>query len=229
MTATLDNEVAELRRANAELQRRLDEALTREVATAEVMAVINSSPGDLTPVFEALLETGARLCRAEQAVITLRNSQDGLYHYGTSFGYSAEFKELLVGNPVAPGRTSLLGRTALEGQVVHIEDAAVDPEYKWAEALRLGRWHTGLGVPLLRNGTVVGVVALTRKRVERFTDKQIELIKTLPTKRSSPSRTHGYWSTCTRAMNAMAWSAKRLPRVSTNGISSAIRCGYRRV
>ena len=66
MTATLDDEVAELRRANAELQQRLDEALTREVATAEVMAVINSSPGDLTPVFEALLETGARLCRAEQ-------------------------------------------------------------------------------------------------------------------------------------------------------------------
>jgi len=178
MTATLDDEVTELRRANAELQQRLDEALTREVATAEVMGVINSSPGDLTPVFESLLETGARLCRAEQAVITLRNSQDGLYHYGTSFGYSDEFKELLAHNPVAPGRASLLGRTALEKRVVHIEDAAVDPDYKWAEALRLGRWSTGLGVPLLRDGSVIGVVALTRRRVERFTDKQIELIKT---------------------------------------------------
>jgi PAS domain S-box-containing protein len=61
---------------------------------------------------------------------------------------------------------------------VHIEDAAVDPDYKWAEALRLGRWHTGLGVPLLLDGSVVGILALTRRRVERFTDKQIELIKT---------------------------------------------------
>jgi PAS domain S-box-containing protein len=178
MTATLDHEIAELRRTNAELQRRLDEAFDQQTATAEVLQVISSSRGDLAPVFESLLETGARLCRAEQAVITLRNSQDGLYHYGTSFGYSAEFKELLVSNPVAPGRTSLLGRTALEGQVVHIEDAAADPDYKWAEALRLGRWHTGLGVPLLRDGSVIGVVALTRRRVERFTDKQIELIKT---------------------------------------------------
>jgi PAS domain S-box-containing protein len=61
---------------------------------------------------------------------------------------------------------------------VHIEDAAADPDYKWAEALCLGRWHTGLGVPLLRDGSVVGILALTRRRVERFTDKQIELIKT---------------------------------------------------
>ncbi len=83
-----------------------------------------------------------------------------------------------MGNPVALGRASLLGRTALEGRVVHIEDAAVDPDYKWSEALRLGRWHTGLGVPLLRDGSVVGILALTRRRVERFTDPQIELIKT---------------------------------------------------
>jgi PAS domain S-box-containing protein len=185
MTATLDDELADLRRANAELQRRLDErtaerdeALEHQVATGEVLKIISQSGGELGSVLDTLLETGARLCRAEQAVVTLRNSQDGLYHYGTSFGYSAEFKELLVGNPIAPGRASLLGRTALEGQVVHIEDAAVDPDYKWAEALRLGRWHTGLGVPLLLDGSVVGVLALTRRRVERFTDKQIELVNT---------------------------------------------------
>ena len=185
MAVKVDATVADLRRTIAELRNELGErdaelreALDQQTATAEVLQVINSSPGDLMPVFEALLETGARLCRAEQAVITLRNPQDGLYHYGASFGYSAEFKELLVGAPVAPGRASLIGRTALEGQVVHIEDAAVDPDYKWGEALRLGRWHTGLGVPLLRDGSVVGILALTRRRVERFTDPQIELIKT---------------------------------------------------
>jgi PAS domain S-box-containing protein len=180
-----DDTQIDLRRTVAELRRQLDartaerdEALTQQTATAEVLQVINSSPGDLGPVFETLLGTGARLCKAEQAVIALRNPQDGLYHYGASFGYSRDFKDLLIRNPVAPGRVSLIGRTAVEARVVHIEDAAADPEYKWAEALRLGRWHTGLGVPLLRDGAVVGTLALTRRRIERFTNKQIELIKT---------------------------------------------------
>jgi two-component system NtrC family sensor kinase len=170
--------VAALRQELAALAAERDEALAERAAMAEVLQVINSSSGDLGLVFETLLGTGARLCKAEQAVITLRNLQDGLYHYGASFGYGRDFKDLLIRNPVAPGRASLIGRTALEGRVVHIEDAAADPEYKWAEALRLGRWHTGLGVPLLRDGAVTGTFALTRRRIERFTDKQIELIKT---------------------------------------------------
>jgi two-component system, NtrC family, sensor kinase len=170
--------VAALRQELAALAAERDEALAERAAMAEVLQVINSSSGDLGLVFETLLGTGARLCKAEQAAITLRNPQDGLYHYGASFGYGRDFKDLLIRNPVAPGRASLIGRTALEGRVVHIEDAAADPEYKWAEALRLGRWHTGLGVPLLRDGVVVGTLALTRRRIERFTDKQIELLKT---------------------------------------------------
>ena len=170
--------IAELRRELDTRTAERDEALEQQTAAAEVLQVINASPGDLGLIFETLLGTGARLCKAEQAVITLRNPKDGLYHYGASFGYGRDFKDLLIRNPVAAGRASLIGRTALEGRVVHIEDAAADPEYNWPEALRLGRWHTGLGVPLLRDGAVVGTLALTRRRIERFTNKQIELIKT---------------------------------------------------
>jgi hypothetical protein len=104
-----DDTQIDLRETVAELQRQLeartterDEALEQQTATAEVLQVINSSPGDLGLVFETLLGTGARLCKAEQAAITLRNPQDGLYHFRTSFGYGQDFKDLLIRNPVAP-------------------------------------------------------------------------------------------------------------------------------
>jgi GAF domain-containing protein/anti-sigma regulatory factor (Ser/Thr protein kinase) len=158
--------------------RDLQESLEYQTATSDVLKVISQSAGEIEPVLNTLLETGALLCQAEQAIIALRDPEDGRYHYATSFGYSADFKDLLVNNPVAPGRGALIGRTALERHVVHIEDAASDPEYTWAAALQTGRWRTGLGVPLLREGSVIGVLALTRTRVERFTEKQIELVRT---------------------------------------------------
>ena len=144
MSAKPDNTLADPEQLITNLQRQLavsnaerDEERAQKAALSQLFELISSSPGDLGLVFETLLRTGARLCKAEQAVITLRSPRDGHYHYRASFGYGRDFRNLLVRNPVAPGRASLIGRTALEGRVVHIEDAAADPEYKWAEALRL--------------------------------------------------------------------------------------------
>ena len=80
--------------------------------------------------------------------------------------------------PLAPGRDSLVGRTALEGRVVHIPDILADSEYNQPEAAKLGRWRTMIGVPLLREGTPIGALTLTRSVVRPFTDKQIELLTT---------------------------------------------------
>src|SRR5262249_46388769 len=79
---------------------------------------------------------------------------------------------------LAPGRDSLVGRIALEGRVVHIPDILADPEYDQPEAAKLGRWRTMIGVPLLREGTPIGALTLTRSVVRPFTDKQIELLTT---------------------------------------------------
>jgi two-component system NtrC family sensor kinase len=73
------------------------------------------------------------------------------------------------------GRGSMVGRTIMEGQTVHIADVQIEPGYEMAEAAKIGGIHTTLGVPLLREGTPIGVVLLQRKTVRPFTNKQIEL------------------------------------------------------
>ena len=78
---------------------------------------------------------------------------------------------------IVPGRDSIAGRVALEGRVVHVEDIAADPDYAHPETVAAGR-RTGLGVPLLREGAVLGTINLWRKRVEPFTERQIELVRT---------------------------------------------------
>src|SRR5262244_4324258 len=80
--------------------------------------------------------------------------------------------------PLEPGRGSITGRVALEGKVVHVHDVQTDSEYRMAERMKLGDVRTVLGVPLLREGTPIGVIALQRKSVQPFTEKQIELATT---------------------------------------------------
>jgi signal transduction histidine kinase len=81
-------------------------------------------------------------------------------------------------HPIAAGQGSIVGRAVMHGATIHIPDVLADPEYKMTEAATLGGAHTMLGVPLLREGTPIGVILLQRKAVRPFTDKQIELVET---------------------------------------------------
>ena len=80
--------------------------------------------------------------------------------------------------PVKPERGTVTGRALLEGKIIHIADVLADPDYSWSEAQRLGGFRTILGVPMLREGIPIGVLALTRDDVRPFTQKQIELVST---------------------------------------------------
>jgi GAF domain-containing protein len=79
---------------------------------------------------------------------------------------------------IAPGRDSLVGRIALEGRMIHIPDILADPEYNQPVSAKLGGWRTMIGVPLMREGTPIGALTLTRSAVRPFTDRQIELLTT---------------------------------------------------
>jgi GAF domain-containing protein/DNA-binding response OmpR family regulator len=165
---------------NTRLLNELRESLLQQTATADVLKVISRSVSELQTVLDTLVETAAHLCNAEMALILRREGE--AYRLAANFGFSPEYeaflKERHSSMPISPGRGTVTARVALEGRVVHIEDITTDPEYALPESSSLGKARTALGVPLLRQNVPIGVIVLARQRVERFTDKQIELVTT---------------------------------------------------
>ncbi|HTP94280.1 MAG TPA: GAF domain-containing protein [Burkholderiales bacterium] len=170
-------DVTELKQSDLELHHARDQAvqaLAEQTAVRGVLEALSRSAFDLGAVLHTLIESATRLCRAEKGFI-FRLEREG-YRLAVNFGASEHFREFIERHPIRPGRGTLVGRTAVEGRTVHIEDAATDPEYVWHESQRLGGFHTMLGVPIVRNGVVIGVIALWKERVEPFTPAQIALV-----------------------------------------------------
>jgi GAF domain-containing protein len=154
----------------------LEDARRHQSALAEVLSAISGSKFELQSVLDRVVRTAARLCRAKQALIF--RCEDGVYRFAAGYSISPAYLEIERRSQISPGPGTLVGRAAMARCAVRINDAWTDPLYERKEDAKVGRHRSMLGVPLLRDGEPIGVIGLSRSRVDPFSAREIELITT---------------------------------------------------
>ena len=185
----------------ARLTRERDEALEQQAAASKVLRVISSSPTDLQPVFEAMLDNAVRICDANGSVGICRWDGDALHHV-VHRQARPTFAEVMKRTPIYPDPKTNVGRMLVTKTVVHVPDLAAQPAYTEQRepgivaAAEIGRARTFLAVPMLKENELIDAILLAREEVRPFTDKQIGLVQNFAAQASSPSRTRGCSTSC---------------------------------
>ena len=159
-----------------QLQRDLDEVREHLAATGEILSAMGTSGSDIEAVLGTVVESARRLCRADAALIFML--EDGAFRVTAAVGASDDYREHLVRHPMVADRATLAGRVALDRRAQQIADVLADREYGRLDVQRLGGFRTTLGVPMLIQDEVVGVVTLWRFEVDPFSERAIELVTT---------------------------------------------------
>jgi signal transduction histidine kinase len=154
----------------------LTESLEQQAATSEVLNVISRSKFDLQPILQSVVDTAARLCRADTAVIF--KLDQGIYRFAAGYCVDPQYMEIERATPITPGPGTVVGRAAMRREAVQIVDAMEDPLYEKKADAEIAQVRSMIGVPLMREGEPIGVIALARQRVEAFGDREIELVST---------------------------------------------------
>jgi GAF domain-containing protein len=167
-----------------ELRQRTDDlsdALEQQTATSDVLQVISSSPGELPPVFDTLLANATRLCEANFGMLNLY--ENGAHRIGAMHNTPPAFRDARSREPLhRPGPLTPLARIADTKQIIHVSDYAEEPAYNQRDPgavrlVELAGVRSFLLVPMLKEAELTGTIAIYRKEVRPFTDKQIELVK----------------------------------------------------
>src|SRR3974390_2063225 len=157
--------------------RELEEALQYQTATSEVLSIIRRSPADAQPVFDAIVQSAARLCGAIFGVVYLYDGERVRIAATKNFTPAATSQMLELQQLKRPDLTNLGGRAILDCKVIHVHDVLADPEYSREFALA-GGWRAVLAVPLLRDGKPLGALAVAKAEPVPFSDRQIQLLNT---------------------------------------------------
>jgi len=165
----------------------LSEARDQLAATCEVLAVIGRSAADLEAVLETVVESARRLCAADAGQVFLVDGDRYRFAYGS--GMTAEYREFIANNPVMLDRGTLAGRVALDRRDTQIADVLADPDYALMDAQRVGGYRTVMGVPMLLDGEVVGVLSVWRTQVDPFSDHAVEVLTTFAAQAALAVRT----------------------------------------
>jgi signal transduction histidine kinase len=180
MAAMAQESVTDLEYRLTQAQRELSEALERQAATDEVLRVISSSPGELTPVFQSLLENAVRICGAKLGNLWLREGDR--FRIAATHGAPPAYADHLRSQPVIfPVPGTAIGRVATTKEVAHIADASLEKGYAEPGPLRvaveLAGARTMVGVPMAKGHELIGAVVIYRQEVRPFTEKQIALVR----------------------------------------------------
>jgi len=163
----------------AEARKHLSEALEQQTATSKVLQVISSSPGELEPVFQAMLANATRLCEANFGSLYLYEGDafriTAMHNAPTAYEERRRREPLM--DSAHPAFQAILGRLAKTNEIVHITDLMAVPGAERGALARFAGARTLVAVPMLKEGKLIGAIVIYRQEVRSFTDKQIELVK----------------------------------------------------
>jgi adenylate cyclase len=159
-----------------QLRRELDNAELRAAAVHDVVQTIAQSTFDLDVVLQTVIDRAVEICQAENGNIARLEGE--VYRVAAFTAFSPEYERLVREREYLPERGSVIGRTLLERRVVHIVDVLDDPEYALQDLQKAGGYRTALAVPMLRDGAVVGAIAVARNEVRPFSDAEVRLLET---------------------------------------------------
>jgi GAF domain-containing protein len=178
LTAELKTQLEVRTRELAETRKALAEALEQQTATSEVLRVISSSPGELKPVFEVMLENATRICAAKFGAMYRYDGE--AFHVTAMYNAPPAFEAERRRAPIRPPAGTALAQTAATRQVTHIYDIREEQNYLPGDPYVLAGidagYRTLLVVPMLKNNELIGTISIFRPVVQPFTDKQIELV-----------------------------------------------------
>src|SRR5262249_30444633 len=157
----------------------LSEALEQQTATSEVLRVISSFPGELEPVFQAMLDNAVRICEAKFGILFryVDEAFEAVALFGVPPAYAADLQSGLR----RPNPGTGLGRLAKTRRAVHIRDLCAEQAYRKRDPIRVATVEKGgagsfLAVPMLKDNDLIGAIVIYRQEVRPFTQKQVELL-----------------------------------------------------